>query len=86
MGEYAPVEGVINSEQPPKPAEMSAKEQKEFGENVEKWVAGLTAPERKKAKKLLTRYACAFAMNNRKQGTTGMVKHEEAYHWRSVMR
>ena len=27
------------------PAEMSGKDQKEFGENLEKWVAGLAAPE-----------------------------------------
>ena len=53
VGQCAPVEAVINNEQPPEPAEMSAKDQKEFGENVEKWVEGLAAPERNKAKKLL---------------------------------
>ena len=36
VNQSAPVEAVINNEQPPKPAEMSAKDQKEFGENVEK--------------------------------------------------
>ena len=73
VGQCAPVEAVINNEQPPEPAEMSAKDQKEFGENVEKWVADLAAPE---TKKLLKRYACAFATNNRSQGRTDMVKHE----------
>ena len=43
---------------------------------MEKWVAGLAAPERNRAKKLLKRYTCAFATNNRKQARTGMVKHE----------
>ena len=31
---------------------------------MQKWVAGLAAPERNKAKILLKKYACAFAMNN----------------------
>ena len=44
VDECAPIEAVINNEQPQKPAEMSEKDQKEFGENVEKWVAGLAAP------------------------------------------
>ena len=46
VGQCAPVEAVINNEQPPEPAEMSAKGQKEFGENVEKWVACIAAPEK----------------------------------------
>ena len=69
-------EAVINIEQPPKPAEMSVKDQNEFDENVKKWVAGLAAPERNKAKKLLKRYACAFATNNKRTGRADMVKHE----------
>ena len=64
------------NKQPPESVEMLAKDQQEFGENVEKWVAGFTAPERTKAKKLLKRYACALVMNNRRQGRTDMVKHE----------
>ena len=76
VGQCAPVEAIIKNGQPPISAEMSGKNQKEFDENMEKWEAGLAAPERNKAKKLLKRYACAFAMNNRKQGRTGMVKHE----------
>ena len=56
-GQCAPVEAVINNEQPPESAEMSVKDQKGFGENVEKWVAGLAVLERNKAKKLLKRYA-----------------------------
>ena len=51
-------------------------DQKQFGENVEKWVAGLAAAERNIAKKLLKRCACAFVTNNRIQGRTDMVKHE----------
>ena len=35
--QYAPVEVVKNNGQPPKPAEMSTEDQKEFGENVEKF-------------------------------------------------
>ena len=50
VGQCALVEAVINNEQPPKPAEMSTKDQKEIGENLEKWVAGLAAPQRNKAK------------------------------------
>ena len=99
VGQCAPVEAVIKNEQPPEPAKMSAKDQKEFGEDVEKWVASSAAPERNKAKKLLKRYACAFATNNKRQGRTSMVKHEidtgesrpirqapRAYRWRRVMR
>ena len=48
----------------------------EFGENVEKWITGLAAAEKNKAKKLLKRYAFAFATNNKSQGRTAMVKHE----------
>ena len=55
---------------------MSAKDQKEFGENVEKWIAGLVAPERNKAKNLLKGYGSAFATNSRRQGRTSMVKHK----------
>ena len=55
---------------------MSFKAQQEFDVNVEKWVAGLTAPQRNKAKKLLKRNACAFATNNKGQGRVLMVKHE----------
>ena len=33
VGECAPVEVIINTEQPPKPAEMTTKDQKEFVEN-----------------------------------------------------
>ena len=76
VGQCATVEAVINSEQLPKPAEMSAKDQHEFDVSVEKWVVGLAAPERNKAKKLLKRYACAFATNKKRQGRTAMVKHE----------
>ena len=50
VGQCAPVEAVINNEQLPESAEMSVKDQKEFGENVEKWVVSLAAPERNKAK------------------------------------
>ena len=53
IGQCAPVEAVINNEQSPELAQLSAKDHKEFGENVEKWVEGLAAPERNKAKKLL---------------------------------
>ena len=56
-GQCAPVEAVINNEQPPEPAVMSVRGQQKFSENVEKWVAGLAARERNKAKKLLKRYA-----------------------------
>ena len=76
VGKCASVETVINNEQPPEPAEMSAKDQKELNENVEKLVGGLGAPERNKAKRLLKRYAYAFATSNRRQGRTGMIKHE----------
>ena len=55
---------------------MSAKNQKEFDENVKKWAVGLPAPERNKPKNLLKRYVCAFATNNRRQGRTCVVKHE----------
>ena len=40
VGQCAPVEAIINNGQPAKSAEMSAKDQKEFDDNVEKWVAG----------------------------------------------
>ena len=45
VGQCAPVEAVINNEQLPESAEMSVKDQKEFCENVKKWLAGLAAPE-----------------------------------------
>ena len=45
--------------------EMSEKDQKEFGEHVEKWVTDLAALKRNKSKKLPKRYACAFARNSR---------------------
>ena len=67
LGQCATVEAVISNEQPPGTAEISTNDQKEFRENVEKWVAGLAAPERNKAKKLLKKYACVFATNNEKQ-------------------
>ena len=47
---------------------MSAKDQNEFDEDVEKWLIGLAAPESIKVKKQLKNYACAFATNNRRQG------------------
>ena len=62
VGQCAPIEAVINNEQPPEPAEMSAKDQQEFGENMRKWVADLASPERNKAKKLLKSYAWAFSV------------------------
>ena len=46
---------------------MSAKAEKEFGENVEKWVAGLAAPKRNKVRNVLS---YAFVTNNRGQGRT----------------
>ena len=55
----------------PEPVEMLAKEQKQFGGNVEKRVADLAAPGRNKAKKLLKRYTCTFATNNKRQERTG---------------
>ena len=55
---------------------MRIEDQKEFGENVEKWIADLAVQEKNKAKKLLQRYACAFATNNRGKGRTDIVKHE----------
>ena len=64
---------VLNNEQPPQPAKMSVKDQNEFGENMEKCVA---ATEKNNAKKLIKRYACAFATNNKRQGRTGMVKYK----------
>ena len=48
---------------------MSAKNQEEFGVNVEKW-ADLEAAERNKVKKLLKRYACTFTIKS-----TGTQKH-----------
>ena len=72
VGQRAPVEAVINNEQAPEPVEASAKDQQEFGEDVEK----LVAPGRNKVKKLPKRYTCAFTMNNRRQGRIGMARHE----------
>ena len=45
VGQCAPIETVINNEQPPKPAKMLAKNETQFGENEAKWTAGLVAPE-----------------------------------------
>ena len=55
---------------------MSAKDQHEFRISVKKWVTGLAAPEKHKAKKLLKRYVCAFTTNKKRQGRTAMVKHK----------
>ena len=44
---------------------MLAKDQQELSVYVEKGVAGLAVSKRYKAKKLLKRYACAFATNNK---------------------
>lgn len=55
---------------------MSAKDQQEFGLNVEKRLECLAAPERNKARKLQKRYACAFATNNKSQDRGIIVKYK----------
>lgn len=75
IGRCDPAEAIINCETTSGPAKMTPKDHEVFEEHVNKWVAGLPAPDRNKARQLLKKHASAFALKSKSQGRTAIVKH-----------
>lgn len=76
IGQCTPAEAVINCEVKPEPTDITTEEKELFKVQVEQWIAGLTPPDKNKAKQLFKKYTSVFALKTQSHGKTAIVKHE----------